>query len=87
MQHRPAAALEQRAEALGELRERADAEDEHLRGTFGEAARELLLGVAEMQLGAHLQAVRGLRLRARIEQLAHALAGAHPACGSGNTPT
>ena len=49
------------------------ADDEHLRGTLGEAARELLLGVAEMQLGAHLQAVRGLRLRARIEQLAHAL--------------
>ena len=37
-------------------------------GRLGEAPRELLGDLAEAQLGAHLQAVRRLRFRARIEQ-------------------
>src|SRR5690349_4195115 len=67
-QHRPAAAVEERREALGEALEIGAADDEHLAGRFREAPRQLLRHLAEAQLGAHIEPVQRVRLRARIQQ-------------------
>src|SRR5207302_811105 len=73
-EHRPLTGLEEDAEARGEAGEVTQAHDQHLRRRLGKAPRQLGGDVPEAQLGAHLESVGELRLRARIEQLPEAMA-------------
>ena len=60
------------ANSLRSSAEVRDAEDQHLIRALAQLALQLVGRRAEAQLGAHLQAMHGLRFGARIEQRAHA---------------
>ncbi len=81
-QRRARSRREQRAEALAparrSARRRGSAADPRIRSSRRTSS---LRDVAEAQLGAHFEAVHGLRFRTRIEQGAHALRRVRlPAC-------
>ena len=87
-EHRPARLRGQQA-AIGRagLRDVGDAEHQHLRGARRQIARDLGDGLADGELGAHLEAVTLLRFGARVEQLAHRRRRARaPARPSGTMP-